>query len=218
MWAYLNTPDSSRIQSPMAHYEDDMPPVSRIVAGSIGEPGRRIFVLQAHYGDKTLTWVIEKEQIIALGRDIPQLLADAREEYPELGEPLVAAQPDLSLREPFHPEFRVGSLSIGYDRAHDRVVLLLVDARSEQPRPEWEFQEVLELMAAGEVPPEETDPPHTQVIYATRGQAWLLSQQADAVVAAGRPRCPACGEPIDSFGHFCLPPASQRKTGHSTLQ
>jgi hypothetical protein len=34
----------------------------------------------------------------------------------------------------------------------------------------------------------------------------LLAQQAERVVAAGRPYCPSCGEPIDESGHFCMPP------------
>jgi hypothetical protein len=32
----------------------------------------------------------------------------------------------------------------------------------------------------------------------------LLGRQAEAAVAAGRPLCPNCGEPMDDFGHFCL--------------
>lgn len=191
----------------MTHYsDDDVYPVTRITAGSVGELGRRVFIIQAQYGDELVSWVIEKGQAVALSRALPQLLADVRSEYPELGEPLVAAQPDLELNEPLEPEFRVGSIGVGYDRIHDLVMLTLVDADSEE----------LDLSVpasaeAYEVPPESH-------VYTTRGQALLLSRQAEVVVIAGRPTCPCCGEPIDDFGHFCLPVEVRGRVGGIFLQ
>jgi Protein of unknown function (DUF3090) len=55
-------------------------------------------------------------------------------------------------------------------------------------------------------------------LFATRGQALLLSQQAELVIAAGRPACPNCGQPIDDFGHFCSPPATRTKWNSDYLQ
>jgi uncharacterized repeat protein (TIGR03847 family) len=191
----------------MTHYsDDDVYPVTRITAGSVGEPGRRVFIIQAQYGDDLVSWVIEKGQAVALSRALPQLLADVRTEYPELGDPLVAAQPDLELDEPLEPQFRVGSIGVGYDRIHDLVVLTLVDAESEG----------LDLGVSAssegyEVPPE-------LHIYTTRGQALLLGRQAEVVVIAGRPTCPCCGEPIDDFGHFCLPVEARSRSGSAFLQ
>jgi hypothetical protein len=51
-------------------------------------------------------------------------------------------------------------------------------------------------------------------VYTTRGQALLLAQQTERVVAAGRPYCPHCDEPIFDFGHFC-PPSNTRKGRHN---
>jgi len=191
----------------MAHYsDDDVFPVTRITAGSIGDTGRRVFIIQAQYGDDLVSWVIEKGQAVALSRALPQLLADVRTEYPELGEPLVAAQPNLELDEPLEPQFRVGSIGVGYDRIHDLVVLTLVDADSE----DLDFG--VPASADGyEVPPE-------SYIYTTRGQALLLGRQAEVVVTAGRPTCPRCGEPIDDFGHFCLPVEARGRFGGAFLQ
>jgi uncharacterized repeat protein (TIGR03847 family) len=191
----------------MTHYsDDDVYPVTRITAGSIGEAGRRVFVIQAVYGDDRVSWVIEKGQAVALSRALPQLLADVRTEYPELGEPLVAAQPDLELDEPLEPQFRVGSIGVGYDRLHDLVVLTLVDADNEDLDP------AIPASAVGyEEPPE-------LHIYTTRGQALLLGQRAEVVVTAGRPTCPCCGEPIDDFGHFCLPVEARGRLGGAYLQ
>jgi uncharacterized repeat protein (TIGR03847 family) len=191
----------------MTHYsDDDVYPVTRITAGSVGEPGRRVFIIQAQYGDELVSWVIEKGQAVALSRALPQLLADVRSEYPELGEPLVAAQPDLELSEPLEPQFRVGSIGVGYDRIHDLVMLTLVDADSE----ELDFS-VPTAADDYEVPPESH-------VYTTRGQALLLGRQAEIVVTAGRPTCPCCGEPIDDFGHFCLPVEVRGRQGSSFVQ
>ena len=114
-------------------------------------------------------------------RQIPRLLTDIRSEFPELAEPLAAAQPNLALTEPWQPLFRVGSLGIGYDRLHDLVVFTLVDA------------DALEAMADPQISEEQTI--LEQLVYTTRGQALLLAQQTERVVAAGRPYCPHCDEP-----------------------
>ncbi|OQA46747.1 MAG: hypothetical protein BWY52_00585 [Chloroflexi bacterium ADurb.Bin325] len=178
----------------LSNSDDDIYPVTRITTGAVGEPGRRLFILQAHVGDEPFSWVVEKDQVRALGRAIPELLADVRREFPELGDPLIAATPNLELSVPFEPIFRVGSLGVSYDRLHDMVVLTLVDAEA--------LRDDLEQDADAET---------GQNIHLTRGQAFLLSQQTERVVAAGRPICPACGEPINDFGHFCLP--LQRRAG-----
>jgi uncharacterized repeat protein (TIGR03847 family) len=181
----------------MAHYEDDdMFPVTRITAGAVGEPGRRVFILQASLDGQPVSWVIEKEQAVALSRSIPRLLAQIQTDYPELTEPLVAARPNLSLAEPLEPMFRVANIGLGYDRVHDLVVLSLTDADDENeddPEVEDEDEDDSELE-----------------LYATRGQALLLGQQAELVIAAGRPACPNCGEPMDDFGHFCPPPVRSK--------
>ncbi len=183
-------------------YYNDIYPVTRITAGSIGDLGRRVFILQAKVDGEIVSWVIEKNQALALGRGIPKLLEDIRQEFPELSEPLVASEPNLTLSEPLAPEFRVGGIGLGYDRLHDLVVLTLQDAAEE------EGEEAVE-------PPADED---AVQVYTTRGQALLLGRQAEAVVAAGRPLCPSCDEPIDDFGHFCLASFKRHKGGGDYLQ
>ena len=176
----------------MARYEDEIHPVNRITTDAIGEKGARVFVLQASVDRRVMTWVIEKEQAVALGRGLPQLLADVETEFPELDEPTVAANPNLDIVTPREVEFRVGSIGLGYDRLHDLVVLTLMDVGVTEIMEEEDF--------------EDDDEPPMTYIYTTRGQAVLLAQQAERAVASGRPYCPNCGEPIDEFGHFCMPP------------
>lgn len=194
------------------YYDDDEAyPVTRITAGAVGQPGRRVFVLQAHIGTDAFSWVIEKEQAVALSRAIPDLLTDVDQEYPELHEPIVAADPDLKLSEPLRPLFRVGSMGVSYDRLHDLIVLTLVDARFLQAALDEDESEDDEGAGADD---EDDEDDVEQRIYTTRGQAILLGQQAGRVVVAGRPLCPGCGEPMDDFGHFCLP-AQQQARGHA---
>ncbi len=193
----------------MGYYDDELYPVTRITAGAVGEPGQRVFLLQAQVEGETITWQVEKRQVEALGKTIPRLLARVRSEYPELGDPLVAARPNLSLREPFDPVFRVAGISLGYDRLHDLVVLNLVDADADE----------LELAEADveEGEEDEEQGPDLQ-IFTTRGQALLLGRQAEQAVSDGRPACPRCGEPIDEFGHFCLPGSARWKSGNDYWQ
>jgi uncharacterized repeat protein (TIGR03847 family) len=187
----------------LPYYEgDDVYPVTRITAGAVGSPGRRTFVLQAFFGAEPFSWIIEKDQAMALSKAIPELLHEVREEFPELGAPLVAAAPNLTLAEPLQPLFRVGSIGVGYDRLHDLVIFTLVDADTMNGGEE-DAAEVDELMDE-----EASDPPEHQ-IYVTRGQAQLLGEQAARAVVAGRLLCPRCNAPMDDFGHFC-PPANAR--------
>lgn len=189
----------------LSYYEsDDVYPVSRITAGAVGAMGRRTFVLQAFFGPEPFSWVIEKDQAMALSKAIPELLDDVRNEFPELDEPLVAASPNLTLAEPLQPLFRVGSLGVAYDRLHDLVVFTLVDADKFESAGEEDLMD-----------DEDQQPPEHQ-IYTTRGQAKLLGEQAAKAVVAGRLLCPRCNTPMDDFGHFC-PPAKQRSRGGEIL-
>jgi uncharacterized repeat protein (TIGR03847 family) len=173
----------------MAHFDpDDVRPVQRITAGAVGNPGRRVFVLEASIAGRPQSWVIGKDHAVALGRALPRFLEEVHSQFPELAAPVVAAQPNLTLSEPIAPQFRVSNIGLGYDRLHDLVVFTLLDSRAENLQGDELFQqEQYELR-----------------VFVTRGQALLLGQLTADLVAAGRPACPRCGEPIDEFGHFCL--------------
>ncbi|MGQ9491192.1 MAG: DUF3090 family protein [Anaerolineae bacterium] len=179
---------------------DDVYPVTRITTGVLGDPKHRVYVLQAQFGPDLFSWTLGRRQAMVLARQLPQLLADIRHEFPELHEPLVAEKPNLAVSEPVMPLFRVGKVGLAYDRIHDLVVLTLIDARALE----------MALDPDGEDDVEES----WHRIYTTRGQALLLSQHTEQVVAAGRPYCPVCDEPIDETGHFCMPiTARDRQTG-----
>jgi uncharacterized repeat protein (TIGR03847 family) len=215
----------------IAYYDiEECYPVRRITAGAVGEPGQRTFILQAQVEGQTISLVIEKEQAVALSRSIPKLLEQVRDEYPELAEPLVAARPNLALHEPVDPIFRVASIQLEYDRLHDLIVLTLADAGPALEAAGLELlDDELDDISDGlpalddeedldpDLEDDEDEPADIQ-IYTTRGQALLLGRQAEMAVVAGRPACPNCGEPMDDFGHFCLPPMARRKSDHAYLQ
>jgi uncharacterized repeat protein (TIGR03847 family) len=103
----------------------DLPDVERLVVGTVGEPGQRVFYLQARQGRQVVTLKVEKAHVAELSARLIALLTDAPE--PEAGE-------DVSLEAPIEADFVVGSLALAFDEETDRVILLaeeLVDEGDE---------------------------------------------------------------------------------------
>ena len=57
----------------------DLDAVDRITTGAIGEPGQRVFYLQAVSGGQVVSLKLEKAQVAALVRYLEALLADLRQ-------------------------------------------------------------------------------------------------------------------------------------------
>ena len=92
---------------------------------------------------------------------------------------------DMELEEPVIPEWVVGTLSVSYDEDADQFVMVAE-----------------ELVEEGE-------PAARASITVSREQAAALALHGAAVVAAGRPPCPLCGQPLEPEGHVCA-----RLNGH----
>ncbi|NJN93220.1 MAG: DUF3090 family protein [Anaerolineales bacterium] len=60
----------------------DFNPVSRITIGSVGQPGQRVFLLQANQGTAMITLKLEKEQAMVLASSVIELLEELDEKYP----------------------------------------------------------------------------------------------------------------------------------------
>ncbi len=88
----------------------------RVTVGAIGAPGQRTFYLQAVEGARTVTLKLEKQQVVALGELLGELLSD----LPAAGDPPA----DAGLDEPVLAEWAVGTMQLAYDRDADRVVLI----------------------------------------------------------------------------------------------
>ena len=85
-------------------------PPDRFIAGTLGEPGKRVFHLQAIGGGRATTVVVEKTQVAILARRIAEMLKDLGEgsaalKIPAADAPIALTQPRLS--EPVDPAFRV---------------------------------------------------------------------------------------------------------------
>ena len=147
----------------------------RIQVDAIGEPGDRRFRLLSIVNGQTYVVWMEKQQVHALGLALEQMLARLPDARPVLPAAPVLGEFDLETRK----QFRVGRMELGYDDDEDRIVIVAHDLNS----------------------PEENDAAFA--CRMTRAQARDLSAESAAVVAAGRPRCTMCGEPMGPGPHVC---------------
>ena len=156
------------------------------VARAVGEPGSRAFYLQARQGRAVVTVGLEKTQVSALAQRIGELLL-AVDAAPEMvSAPAVAPEAGQSMVE----LFRVGVLALGWDPETRSVT---VEARPIDEEGEYP-----------EVPDDEPEGPDLLRVRMNPSDAGTFASAAAALVQAGRPTCPFCGEPLDPTGHFCV--------------
>jgi len=188
----------------------DLERVDRITAGAVGEPGERTFFLQARQGDRSVTILVEKEQVELLGTSILEILATVGRETGE-GPPSEA----LGLEPPLEPLWRAGRLSIGYAEERDLMLLEieeLVELEDEtEDVPEDESDDEPEGETAPVAETEGPEPDRVR-LWATREQMFALARHGAAVAERGRPRCRFCGNPIDPEGHMCPAMNGHRET------
>ena len=147
---------------------------NHFTAGALGEPGERVFFLQAGGVRQLVTLRCEKQQVLALADYFERILADL---------PLdasVSTPPAPPLRTPIEPDFVIGSLGIGYDAEGDRLIL-----------------------AIDELVPEDTAPGSNAKWAIGRSQGKAFAERARLLMKGGRPLCELCGLPMDADGHTC---------------
>ena len=183
----------------------------RFVAGTVGQPGQRVFFLQATAAGRTTSVALEKTQVEALAERIDELLDEVvRRSGGSASVPAVAPAEladTAPLDTPVEEEFRVGTMALAWDTAAERMILeaqalVELDAEAELSSEDLEAAEEMLLQD------EENGPPMLRVRL-TGAQARSFAKRALEVVSAGRPLCPLCGNPLDPTGHIC--PA---KNGH----
>ena len=165
-----------------------MDPVDRITVGALGEPGARLFLLQARMGHELITLVLEKMEALALGRGSYELLvaigsADLAAAF--IGEEGYATQAgplpeDMALEED-DPAWRIDSMGLGFDEEKDMAVIICNEMVGE----------------------DEIEEPVSARFFLSREQLAALGVQAMAVVSQGRPTCPMCGLIMESAEHVC---------------
>jgi uncharacterized repeat protein (TIGR03847 family) len=184
----------------MAGRESSFDPPERFVAGTVGQPGDRTFFLQATGGGRTVSVALEKVQVSALAERLDELLNEVRRRQGDDSGVPAAAPPQLEdvapLDAPVEEEFRVGTLALAWDEDDG---LVIIEAQSAEAEP-----------AEGAAAPSDAETEADMLrVRISPALARAFAKRALRVVAAGRPPCPLCGNPLDPEGHIC-----PRQNGH----
>jgi uncharacterized repeat protein (TIGR03847 family) len=172
----------------------------RFVAGTVGQPGERAFFLQAREGNRITSVACEKQQLSVLAEHLDRVLDEVlRRSAGEVDVPPASskARDTDPLDAPITEEFRVGTMTIAWDPSIDRIVIELfsnVDVDEESNRA---------TAAPSAEEPDEIDADEVFVVKITASYARDFVARAQALVAAGRPSCPFCLQPVDPHGHIC---------------
>ncbi|WP_084958288.1 DUF3090 domain-containing protein [Thermoactinospora rubra] len=167
----------------------DYDPPERFVAGAVGQPGSRAFFLQVRGEGRLTTVALEKLQVAMLADRLDELLDEVLRlsggtaRVPAL--PPADLTDDDPLETPIEEDFRVGTMTLAWDEEHAQVVIEaqeLVDAEQDEGGAE----------------------PAVLRVRISAGMARAFSRRAMQIVAAGRPPCPLCSQPLDAEGHICV--------------
>ncbi len=93
------------------------------------------------------------------------------------------------LEAPIEEEFRVNTISLGWDPQRQAVLL--------------EADREPDLEEGGEEVEATPDEEFSVRVVLLPAQARAFARRTKALVAAGRPPCPFCGGPLDASGHVC---------------
>ncbi len=169
-------------------------------AEALGQPGNRRFRLIAKKGARTASLWVERADVELLSQAINQVLAEVGEsDTLRIEGALLGAPPQPRSDFPQSPdiELRVGRWAVGYDSTNDLVVYIAAS-----------IEMALETTESDEIVPE------FRVLLA-RDTAERFADAAEALVAAGRPRCPLCDTPLNYIDepHTCV-----KQNGHHKVE
>jgi uncharacterized repeat protein (TIGR03847 family) len=158
----------------------DLPSVDAITFGTVGEPGKRVFYVQAWAAATVVTLKVEKQQVQGLATAMQELLNDLPTESSPASAP--------GLRPPIEAEWAVRGIGLSpFDEATQRVTVL--------------FEEL--VRGTSEEGGDDAEEGATARIGVTIAQMVALVERGEELVAGGRPNCPLCGNPMDPDGHSC---------------
>ena len=163
--------------------------VDALGAGAIGEPGARVFYIQADKRGSRLTVLVEKEQVALLAQEAVAFLDRIADDHPEPPAESALLHPSVAqVTEPAVPLFRARMIGLGFEP--DRgLVLIELRERAEDEDAEEED--------------DDTDDGYVARIFATRAQVRAMAARGSEAVQSGRPACPLCEFPMDPAGHIC---------------
>ena len=180
----------------MARIVNTFDPIERFVVGTVGAPGERSFFIQARFGNRLTSVLLEKTQVIAMADRLELLLRELRRVDPAL---VIERLPpdDQPLETPILEEFRVGVISLAWLSDREMVSIEL-QATTENGVEPSESQNTGEIASD-----DEADAPDLVRVILTPSQTDAFVKRSSAVVNAGRPPCPFCGLVLDPQGHVC---------------
>jgi len=158
------------------HYQFDV--VELLSPVAMGVPGKRTFFLIIGQKEKWVRIWLEKYLLESLAMAIDQFLLNLSREHLNLERGSLSQSDALPKGFP-SAELEVEEIGIGLDR---RMATLVFNVHGVGPK----AAEHAELQC-----------------LVNRTQLEKLAEQARKVVAAGRPICTICGNPIDPSGHIC---------------
>jgi uncharacterized repeat protein (TIGR03847 family) len=191
----------------MTHQVHAFEPPERFVAGTVGEPGDRTFFLQARGSGRVVSVALEKVQVSLLAEKLEELLTEASRRFgvdlPET--PVLAVNDNEPLDTPVDEEFRVGTLGLAFDVDSSTVVIEAIEAGEGDAEVELGADDDDDVDPAAD--DDDDDEPDDDLdrlrVRLTPEATRAFIDRAKRVVAAGRPPCPLCGQPLDPAGHLC---------------
>jgi len=175
--------------------EIEFDPVDSASAGAIGDPGKRIFMIQGRKQDDLVGILVEKQQIETLANQSIEFLDSLSKEFPE---EIVATPNDFDLAgalEPIEPMFRAQSMGLIFDPDSQLVTLEL----RELPLDESEIADEYDFAR----PPPAREDEKVVRFTMTRTQLRAMAVRGTESVNAGREPCPLCQNPMNLSGHIC---------------
>jgi uncharacterized repeat protein (TIGR03847 family) len=190
-------------------------PPDRFLAGTVGSPGRRTFYLQAVKGLQVISVALEKVQVAVLAERLTAFVAAIRDSgspiaggttdsgTPIADRSIAGAEAIQALGQPVIEQFRVGTLALAWDPGRE---VIMVEARAMGEEDEDEPSDDEEDGAEDEaevISDDDPDGPDILRVRVSAAVALEFARHALRVVAAGRPPCPMCGQPLNPEGHLC---------------
>jgi uncharacterized repeat protein (TIGR03847 family) len=191
----------------MTHQVHAFEPPERFVAGTVGTPGERTFFLQARGNGRTVSVALEKVQVSLLAEKLEELLTEAQRRFGVDLPDGVASSDNEPLETPVDEEFRVGTLGLAYDVDTSTVVIEAIAAGDADLDEDELDAAAVEAEAEAVEDDDEDEEPDEDLdrlrVRLTPQATREFIDRARRVVAAGRPPCPLCGQPLDPRGHLC---------------
>ncbi len=158
--------------------------VTHFTAGAVGEPGARVFYIQAGDASRYVSIKLEKQQVAALATYLETVLED----LPAPTETETAAVP---LIEPALPEWVVGQIAVGVDEEESAVVLVIEELVDFDP--DEDEDDFLGDVSTGA----------SLRVHLSVNQATQFIATSEELMTKGRPPCRLCGQPDSPGGHAC---------------